>query len=86
MRALACYAFTGMFIVLFWPGGSVTRYFFPVVLPLCVLGGLAYDALATRWPAVVAPALAVTLGILERTSSAHQRGPGPRGDAGAVAT
>src|SRR6202521_2980697 len=64
VRALACYAFTGMFIVLFWPGGSVTRYFFPVVLPLCVLGGLAYDALATRWPVVVAPAVAATLGIL----------------------
>jgi 4-amino-4-deoxy-L-arabinose transferase-like glycosyltransferase len=62
--ALACYAFTCTLVILFWPGGSTPRYFFPMVLPLCVLGGLAFDALAAGRPLLVAPVLTVTLGLL----------------------
>jgi len=64
VTALVCYAFTCSIAVLFWPGGSTPRYFFPMVLPLCVLGGLAFDALASRRPLLVAPVLAITIGIL----------------------
>jgi 4-amino-4-deoxy-L-arabinose transferase-like glycosyltransferase len=64
VRAAACYAFTATLVVLFWPGGSTARYFFPMVLPLCVFGALAVDALSERWPLIVAPALTVALAIL----------------------
>jgi 4-amino-4-deoxy-L-arabinose transferase-like glycosyltransferase len=64
VKALACYAFITALIVLFWPGGSTARYFFPMILALCVMGGLAYDSLKERSPQVVAPMLIVTLGIL----------------------
>jgi 4-amino-4-deoxy-L-arabinose transferase-like glycosyltransferase len=62
--ALACYAFTASLVVLFWPGGSLPRYFFPMILPLCVLGGLGYDLLGARRPEVVAPILLMTAGLL----------------------
>jgi 4-amino-4-deoxy-L-arabinose transferase-like glycosyltransferase len=61
---IACYAFTASVIILFWPGGSTPRYFFPMLLPLCVLGGLAYDALNARRPEVVAPVMLLTAGLL----------------------
>jgi len=61
---LACYAFTASLVVLFWPGGSLPRYFFPMILPLCVFGGLGYDLLGTRRPEVVAPILLLTAGLL----------------------
>jgi hypothetical protein len=64
IAAIACYAFVASIVILFWPGGSAPRYLFPMVLPLCVLGGLAYDALSTRRPLVVAPVLALTVGLL----------------------
>ena len=62
--ALACYAFIAALLILFWPGGSAPRYYFPMVLPLCVFGGLAYDMLAARRPQIVAPLLLLTAGLL----------------------
>lgn len=62
--ALACYAFAASLLILFWPGGSAPRYFFPMVPPLAVLGGLGYDALAARRPQIVAPILVLTAGLL----------------------
>jgi 4-amino-4-deoxy-L-arabinose transferase-like glycosyltransferase len=62
--AIACYAFVASIVILFWPGGSAPRYLFPMVLPLCVWGGLAYDSLSARRPLVVAPTLALMAGLL----------------------
>jgi 4-amino-4-deoxy-L-arabinose transferase-like glycosyltransferase len=62
--ALACYAFTAAIFVLFWPGGSAPRYYFPMALPLCVFGGLGYDFLSGWRPQVVAPILILTGGLL----------------------
>jgi len=62
--ALACYAFTAAIVVLFWPGGSLPRYFFPAILPLCVFGGLGYDLLGVRRPEIVALILLVTGALL----------------------
>ena len=62
--ALACYAFAASLLILFWPGGSAPRYFFPMVPPLAVLGGLGYDALAARRPQIVAPIVVLTTGLL----------------------
>jgi 4-amino-4-deoxy-L-arabinose transferase-like glycosyltransferase len=62
--ALACYAFTASLVVLFWPGGSLPRYFLPMILPLCVFGGLGYDLLGARRPEIVAPILGLTAGLL----------------------
>jgi hypothetical protein len=64
LKAILCYGFTAAAVVLFWPNGSTTRYFFPSILPMCVLGGLGYDVLMKRWPLSVAPGLLVTLGLL----------------------
>ena len=62
--ALACYAFVAAIFVLFWPGGSVPRYYFPMVPALCVFGGLAYDQLSARRPEFMAPVLAVAAALL----------------------
>jgi len=64
VKAIACYAFITALVILFWPGGSTPRYYFPIVLPLCVFGGLAYDELSERRPQIVMAGLSVTLGIL----------------------
>ncbi len=64
LPAIACYAFTAAPAVLFWPGGSTARYFFPMFLPLAVLGGLGYDLLSPRRPHIVAPILILTAGLL----------------------
>jgi 4-amino-4-deoxy-L-arabinose transferase-like glycosyltransferase len=64
VTALACYAFAASLVVLFWPGGSLPRYFLPMILPLCVLGGLGYDVLAARRPEAVAPLLVLTGALL----------------------
>ena len=64
LKAMVCYASAAAIVVLFWPNGSTTRYFFPSILPMCVFGALGYDALAKRWPLTVAPGLLVTLGLL----------------------
>ncbi len=64
LKAMICYASAAAIIVLFWPSGSTTRYFFPSILPMCVFGALGYDALAKRWPLTVAPGLLVTLSLL----------------------
>jgi peptidoglycan/LPS O-acetylase OafA/YrhL len=61
---MICYASAAAIIVLFWPSGSTTRYFFPSILPMCVFGALGYDVLAKRWPLTIAPGLLVTLGLL----------------------
>ena len=64
VAALACYAFIAAVLILFWPGGSTPRYYFPMVPALCVFGGLAYDMLAARRPQIVAPLLLLTAGLL----------------------
>jgi 4-amino-4-deoxy-L-arabinose transferase-like glycosyltransferase len=64
VAALACYAFIASLFILFWPGGSAPRYYFPMVPALCVFGGLAYEALAARRPQIVAPLLLITAGLL----------------------
>ena len=43
-----------------WPAGSTPRYYLPMVLPLCVFGGLGYDQLSVRRPQLVAPILVLT--------------------------
>jgi 4-amino-4-deoxy-L-arabinose transferase-like glycosyltransferase len=58
--ALACFAFVAPLFILFWPGGSTPRYYMPMVLPLCVFGGLGYDLLGARRPGIVAPILVLT--------------------------
>jgi 4-amino-4-deoxy-L-arabinose transferase-like glycosyltransferase len=63
LPAIACYAFVASVIILFWPGGSTPRYFFPMVLPLCVLGALAYDSFNARRPEIVAPVLLLTAAL-----------------------
>ncbi len=62
--ALACYAFVAALFILFWPGGSTPRYYFPMLLPLCVFGGLGYDQFSARRPEIVAPVLVVTAALL----------------------
>lgn len=62
--ALACYAFVAALLILFWPGGSATRYYFPLVPALSVFGGLGYDLLSARRPQIVAPILGLTAVLL----------------------
>jgi len=64
LKATVCYASAAAIVILFWPNGSTTRYFFPSILPMCVFGALGYDVLAKRWPLSVGPGLLVTLGLL----------------------
>ncbi len=62
--ALSCYAFACTSVILFWPAEINPRYILPMALPLCVLGGIAYDALAERWPALVAVSVSSVVGLL----------------------
>jgi hypothetical protein len=62
--AAACYALAGAIFVLLWPGGMTPRYYFPMLLPLCVFGGLGYDLFSARRPQLVAPLLLLTAGLL----------------------
>jgi 4-amino-4-deoxy-L-arabinose transferase-like glycosyltransferase len=62
--ALSCYAFIASIVVLFWPGGATPRYFFPMLLPLCVLGGLGYDALSVRGAQIVVPIMVLMAAML----------------------
>jgi 4-amino-4-deoxy-L-arabinose transferase-like glycosyltransferase len=64
VAALSCYAFIASIAVLFWPGGSLPRYFLPMVLPLCVFGGLGYDLFSEKWPQIVAPIMVITAALL----------------------
>jgi 4-amino-4-deoxy-L-arabinose transferase-like glycosyltransferase len=64
VAALASYAFVAALLMLFWPAGSASRYYLPMVPPLCVLGGLGYDVLARRRPEIVAPILLITAALL----------------------
>ena len=64
IKALLCYGLAATIVILFWPGGSSTRYFFPLILPMCVLGGLGYDALMKREPLAIVPGLLATFGVL----------------------
>ena len=64
VAALACYAFAAALLILFWPAGSTPRYYLPMVLPLCVFGGLGYDQLSARRPQIVAPLLVLTAVLL----------------------
>jgi 4-amino-4-deoxy-L-arabinose transferase-like glycosyltransferase len=62
--ALSCYAFACTFVVLFWPAEVNPRYILPMVPPLCVLGGVAYDALARRMPGLIAAGVSVVCLLL----------------------
>jgi hypothetical protein len=64
IAALAGYAFTAAVVILFWPGGSLPRYYLPMVLPLSVFGGLGYGLFEARRPEIVAPILVLTAGLL----------------------
>jgi hypothetical protein len=64
LLALLCYAFVAALIILFWPGGSTPRYFFPAILPLCVVGGLVYDALWEKRPDSAAVLLIAPIPLL----------------------
>lgn len=64
LLALLCYAFVAALIILFWPGGSTPRYFFPAILPLCVVGGVVYDALLERRPDSAAVLLLAPIPLL----------------------
>jgi 4-amino-4-deoxy-L-arabinose transferase-like glycosyltransferase len=64
IKALLCYGGTAAVAILFWPGGSTARYFFPLILPLCVFGGLGYDALMKKEPLAAASGLVVTFALL----------------------
>ena len=64
VAALSCYAFIAAIAVLFWPGGSLPRYYLPMVLPLCVFGGLGYDLFAEKWPQIIAPIMVITAALL----------------------
>lgn len=62
--ALSCYALTCTFVILLWPAEINPRYILPMVLPLCVLAGIAYDALSDRWPVFMASCILVVVGLL----------------------
>jgi 4-amino-4-deoxy-L-arabinose transferase-like glycosyltransferase len=64
VAALSCYAFIAAIAVLFWPGGSLPRYYLPTVLPLCVFGGLGYDLFSEKRPQIIAPVMAITVVLL----------------------
>jgi hypothetical protein len=64
VAALSCYAFIAAIAVLFWPGGSLPRYYLPMVLPLCVFGGLGYDSFGEKRPQIIAPIMAITGALL----------------------
>jgi 4-amino-4-deoxy-L-arabinose transferase-like glycosyltransferase len=64
VAALASYAFIAAVLMLFWPAGSASRYYLPMVLPLAVFGGLGYDLLSRRRPQIVAPILLLTIALL----------------------
>lgn len=64
VTALACYAFATPIVMLFWPGGSTSRYYLPMLLPLCVFAALGYDYLSAWRPQVVAPILAMSIVFL----------------------
>ncbi|MFA5955808.1 ArnT family glycosyltransferase [Hyphomicrobium sp.] len=62
--ALSCYAFACTLIILFWPAEINPRYILPMVLPLCVLAGIAYDALPDGWAPLVASGIGIVVGLL----------------------
>lgn len=62
--ALTCYALTCTLVILFWPAKINPRYILPMVLPLCVLGGIAYDALSERRPELIAGSVSIVVGLL----------------------
>src|SRR5262249_19784448 len=62
--ALGCYAFACTFVVLFWPAEVNPRYILPMVPPLCVLGGLAYDPLSEKSPSLIAADICVIVALL----------------------
>jgi 4-amino-4-deoxy-L-arabinose transferase-like glycosyltransferase len=64
IQALSCYALACTLVLLFWPAEVNPRYVIPMALPLSVLGGMAYDALAERWPALVASTICIVLVML----------------------
>ena len=62
--ALSCYAFTCTLLILLWPAEVNPRYILPMVLPLCVLGGVAYDKFAERRPVLIAASISLMIGLL----------------------
>jgi 4-amino-4-deoxy-L-arabinose transferase-like glycosyltransferase len=64
IKAIGCYTSVASIMVLFWPGGSAPRYFFAMILPLSVIGGLCYDAFAEKRPWLLVPGMVVMLALL----------------------
>jgi 4-amino-4-deoxy-L-arabinose transferase-like glycosyltransferase len=64
VKALLCYAFVTSILIVVWPGGSAPRYYLPMLLPLCVLGGLCYDIFAEKQPWLMVPGMVVMLALL----------------------
>ncbi|WP_414463926.1 ArnT family glycosyltransferase [Hyphomicrobium sp. DY-1] len=62
--AVSCYGLTCTLVVLFWPAEVNPRYILPAVLPLCVLGGVAFDALSKRMAPFVATAGVLVAALL----------------------
>ena len=50
MAALASYAFVAAVMILFWPAGSASRYYLPMVLPLAAWR-FGVNAVACFWAA-----------------------------------
>lgn len=64
LLALCCYAFTCTAVVLFWPAEINPRYVLPMVLPLCVIGGVAFDVLSRQMPTLAVAASAIVVALL----------------------
>jgi 4-amino-4-deoxy-L-arabinose transferase-like glycosyltransferase len=62
--ALSCYAFSCTLLILVWPAEVNPRYILPMVLPLCVLAGIAYDRLVDKSPIFIATNVCIMLGLL----------------------
>lgn len=64
MLALACYAFTCTVVLLLWPALVNPRYILPMVPPLCVLAGIAYDRLSRRTAVLIASGVSSVVALL----------------------
>lgn len=64
LLALSCYALACTCVVLFWPAEINPRYVLPMVLPLCVLGGISFDVLSRQAPTFVVAISTIVCGLL----------------------
>ncbi|MBS0253332.1 MAG: glycosyltransferase family 39 protein [Proteobacteria bacterium] len=64
LLALSCYALACTSVLLIWPAEINPRYVLPMVLPLCVLGGISFDVLSRQAPTFVAAISVIVFGLL----------------------